>query len=44
MIQKEKDKKKTDKGKIDAWKQEISDINAQIDDLKKSIVDDILTD
>ena len=42
MIQKEKDKKKTDNGKIDAWKQEISDINAQIDDLKKSIVDDIL--
>lgn len=42
MIQKEKDKKKTDNGKIDAWKQEISDINAQIEDLKKSIVDDIL--
>ena len=42
MIQKEKDKKKTDNGKIDAWKQEISGINAQIDDLKKSIVDDIL--
>ena len=42
MIQKEKDKKKTDKGKIDAWKQEISDINAKIDVLKKSIVDDIL--
>lgn len=42
MIQKEKDKKKTDNGKIDDWKQQISDINAQIDDLKKSIVDDIL--
>lgn len=42
MIQKEKDKKKTDNGKIDDWKQQISDLNAQIDDLKKSIVDDIL--
>lgn len=42
MIQKEKDKKKTDKGKIDDWNQQISDLNAQIDDLKKSIVDDIL--
>ena len=42
MIQKEKDKKKTDNGKIDDWQQQISDINAQIDDLKKSIVDDIL--
>lgn len=42
MIQKEKDKKKTDNGKIDDWKQQISDINAQIDDLKKSIVDNIL--
>ena len=42
MIQKEEDKKKTDKGKINDWKQQISDINAQIDDLKKSIVDDIL--
>lgn len=42
MIQKEKDKKKTDNGKIDDWSQQISDINAQIDDLKKSIVDDIL--
>lgn len=42
MIQKEKDKKKTDNGKIDDWKQQISDINAQVDDLKKSIVDDIL--
>lgn len=42
MIQKEEDKKKTDNGKIDDWKQQISDLNAQIDDLKKSIVDDIL--
>ena len=42
MIQKEKDKKKTDNGKIDDWKQQISDLNAKIDDLKKSIVDDIL--
>lgn len=42
MIKKEEDKKKTDKGKINDWKQQISDINAQIDDLKKSIVDDIL--
>lgn len=42
MIKKEEDKKKTDKGKIKDWQQQISDINAQIDDLKKSIVDDIL--
>lgn len=42
MIQKEDAKKKTDQGKINDWKQQISDINAQIDDLKKSIVDDIL--
>ena len=33
MIQKEEDKKKTDKGKINDWKQQISDINAQIDAL-----------
>ena len=42
MIQKEEDKKKTDKGKINDWKQQISDINAQISDLKQSIIDDIL--
>ena len=42
MIKKEEDKKKTDKGKIKDWQQQISDLNAQIDDLKKSIVDDIL--
>ena len=42
MIQKEDAKKKTDQGKINDWKQQISDLNAQIDDLKKSIVDDIL--
>ena len=42
MIRKEKEKKKSDKGKIKDWQQQISDINSQIDDLKKSIIDDIL--
>ena len=42
MIQKEKDKKKTDNGKIDDWKQQISDLNAQIEDIQNNIVKNIL--
>lgn len=42
MIKKEEDKKKTDKGKIKDWQQQISDINNQISDIKDNIVNDIL--
>lgn len=42
MIKKEEDKKKTDKGKIKDWEQQISDINNQISDIQDNIVNDIL--
>lgn len=42
MIKKEEDKKKTDKGKIKDWQQQISDINNQISDIQDNIVNDIL--
>lgn len=42
MIKAEQGKKKTDGGKINDWKEQISDINNKIADLKDSIVNDIL--